>query len=247
MKRRLVLLYGIGCYLLFNAVYLYLYGFLLDLFGIRSTHGEAGASAIAVNLGLVALFGFAHSLFARDAVKAQITRIIPAAAERSTFVLQSCLLLGLVIWQWREMPAIVWSVDGPAAMAIYAAFGIGSAISLWATYAFDHYELFGLRQAWDHQSGKDTPEPGFRTPFLYRVVRHPMQTGLLIALWAAPTMTVGHLVFAASMSAYVLVGLHFEERSLLKRFGETYAAYRRSVPMLIPRLAVRPVRQPDTA
>lgn len=171
--------------------------------------------------------------------KKQWTRIIPAAAERSTYVLQASLFLALVMWQWQPMPGVIWSFKGHTAWPFYACFAIGNLVVLWSTFLIDHFELFGLRQVWYNQSGKPVPESVFKTPSLYRFVRHPMQLGTLVIFWSTPLMTDGHFLFALSMTFYVLIGLKFEERSLRREFGAQYALYQKRVPMLIPGLAWR--------
>lgn len=258
MKRIIVLAYGAVSYLLFLGVFTYLAGFLLDLlvpkaindhvpgtqpFALHAGRVDAPENsvwtALAINLGLIALFGVTHSLMARDWFKRMLTRVLPPAAERSTFVLQSSLFLALAMWQWRPLEAVIWSVDGPAAWALYASFAVGLGIVLLSTFLIDHFELFGLRQIWTNLRGTEMPAPVFRTPMLYRVVRHPMQLGIAILLLSAPHMTVGHLLFAGAMIAYIFVGLYFEERALLRTFGARYEAYRAQVPMLIPGLPGR--------
>ena len=237
MKRPVLLIYGVICYALFNVSFLYLAGFLLNLFvpkaindGLATPLGQA----IAINLGLVFLFGFFHSLMARQRFKAWWTKIVSPDAERSTYVLQSALFLSFAMWQWRPMPEVIWQVGGGAEAAFYALFTLGIALVLLSTFLIDHFELFGLRQIWSANTGREMPKPVFRTPFLYRVVRHPMQLGVMILLFATPLMTAGHLLFALSMTLYILIGLYFEERSLVREFGEVYRDYQRRVPMLVP-------------
>jgi len=258
MHRFIIFAYGAVSYLLFLGVFTYLAGFLLDLFVPKAINDFApgihtaplpserfGApaqsvwTALVINLGLVALFGVTHSIMARDWFKRMLTRILPPAAERSTFVLQSSLFLALAMWQWRPLEAVIWSIDGPAAWALYESFALGTGIVLLSTFLIDHFELFGLRQIWTNFRGTEMPSPVFRTPILYRVVRHPMQLGVAILLLSTPHMTAGHLLFAGSMIAYIFVGLYFEERALLRTFGARYEAYRAQVPMLIPGLRGR--------
>lgn len=252
MPRAVIFAYGVFAYVLFLAVFAYLAGFLLDILVPKAINdpmpgsqtfasGEGvGASlefhALLINLGVIALFGVTHSVMARGWFKRRLTKIIPPAAERSTYVLQSSLCLALAMWQWRAMDTTVWQIDGQAQFFFYALFLLGTVILLLSTFLIDHFELFGLRQIWSNLSGKPMPAPKFRTPMLYTIVRHPMQLGIIILLFAAPHMTVGHLLLAASMTAYIFVGLYFEERGLLKTFGERYAAYQTAVPMLFPRV-----------
>lgn len=237
MKRPIILIYGVVAYVLFNLSFLYMLGFLQALFvpkAINDGPSASAAYAFLINVGLIFLFGFFHSLMARQWFKNWWTRIIPKAAERSTYVLQSALFLGLAMWQWQPMPTTLWSFDGALALASYAIFGLGVCMVLLSTFLIDHFELFGLRQIWCANRGGVMPEPVFRTPFLYRIVRHPMQLGMILVLFGTPHMTVGHMLFALSMTAYVLIGLWFEERALFREFGEAYRDYQRRVPMLIP-------------
>ncbi len=239
LKRVVIFAYGILAYLMFLVVFSYMAGFLLSLLvpkGINTTTPDdmSLGAALAINIGLIALFGFFHSLLARDHVKAVLLKVLPQAAERSTYVVQSSLCLALAMWQWQALPGTIWQVDGPLAVVAYAVFGIGTGMVLWSTFLIDHFELFGLRQIWSHLRGAQMPEPEFRTPALYRIVRHPMQLGVIILLFATPHMTWGHMLFAGSMTAYIFVGLYFEERALLRMFGDRYAAYQQAVPMLFP-------------
>ena len=245
MHRFLIFAYGVVAYILFLGVFSYMAGFLLGLFvpkGINTeTSNEIGlGAALVINVSLIALFGFLHSLLARDHIKDVLLKVLPQAAERSTYVVQSSLCLALAMWQWQPLPGTIWHVEGVMAVAAYAAFAIGAGLVLWSTFLIDHFELFGLRQIWSHLRGTTMPAPAFRTPVLYRVVRHPMQLGVIILLFATPHMTWGHLLFAGSMTAYIFVGLYFEERALLRMFGDRYATYQQTVPMLFPILKARP-------
>ncbi|WP_424969720.1 methyltransferase family protein [Dinoroseobacter sp. S76] len=242
MKRISVFAYGVLAYLLFLSVFSYMAGFLQGLFVPRGINDPAlvpvasPALAVGLNLAVIALFGLLHSLLARDWVKAWLTRFLPVAAERSTYVVQSSLCLALAMWLWQPMTGTIWQVEGPAGFAFYALFALGAGIVLWSTFLIDHFELFGLRQIWTHLRGQPMPAPEFRTPVLYRFVRHPMQLGVVILLFATPHLTAGHLLFAGSMTLYVFVGLYFEERALVRTYGARYQAYQASVPMLIPGL-----------
>lgn len=237
MSRILLLLFGGTTYLLFNGVFLYLAAFLLELPVPKTINSGVRVGlleTLAVDLGAIFLFGFLHSLMARRGFKRVWTRLVPSAAERSVYVLQSSLCLAVLMWGWRPLPEVIWSFDGHAALPLYGAFAAGIAIVLWSSYLIDHYELFGLRQVWCRFNETAMPEPEFRTPALYRLVRHPMQTGALMVFWLTPHMTVGHVLLAAAMTVYVVIGLHFEDRALLRQFGAEYAAYRARVPMLLP-------------
>lgn len=240
MKRYAILLFGIMSYLVGAGAYFGgIIGFLTGL--LPSTESSSFGTALAINVGLMVLWGLPHSLMARQGFKRRWTRIVPKAMERSIYMLQAGLLMMLLIWQWRAMPGVIWQVENPAARGlIWGLFGLGWVIAFVATILINHFELTGLQQTWAYVRNKEAVPPNFRTPFLYKVVRHPMQFGVLIAFWAAPTMTVGRLVFALGMTTYILIGLHFEERDLLRRFGERYRVYQTTTPMLIPGL--RPKR-----
>lgn len=239
MKRRLIFIYGILCYLLGAVVYFAGLGaFLANLLGPYSVDKGRTAEilpALAINVGLIVLFGLPHSLMARERFKRWWTRFIPAAAERSTYMLQASLMALLLIWQWRAAPTVVWSVEGPWLKGLlWGLYWSGWLIAFLATLAIDHFELTGVRQAYGYLRRQAPKAASFKTPFLYRVVRHPMQLGVTIAFWAAPQMTVGRLVFALGMTVYILIGLYFEERDLVHRFGDQYLAYRERTPKLLP-------------
>ncbi|HEY4371854.1 MAG TPA: isoprenylcysteine carboxylmethyltransferase family protein [Burkholderiales bacterium] len=200
--------------------------------------GPAGdlATALVTDVLLLAVFALQHSVMARRGFKAWWTRIVPAHLERATYVLAATLALALLLWQWRPLalPA-VWEVQSPAAKAVlWTLFCLGWGVLLLATFLINHFELFGLRQAWTFARGAQLPPPVFHTPLLYRYVRHPIYLGFLIAFWAAPAMTASHLLFAAGATGYILLGIWFEERDLIREFGEEYRRYRRQVGMLIP-------------
>jgi len=188
---------------------------------------QGAGPALAIDLVLVLAFGVQHSVMAREGFKRRLTRIVPEHIERSTFVLVSALCTAAIAFWWAPIAGDVWAVHGGTGLAFavhgFALAGFGLVVV--ASFAFDHFGLFGLKQG---------GRPAFRTPALYRVVRHPMMLGVLVGVWAAPHMTSGHVVFAASLTAYILVGVHFEERSLLRELGESYARYRTEVPMLLP-------------
>jgi protein-S-isoprenylcysteine O-methyltransferase Ste14 len=247
MKRFAVLLYGVGCYAVFLAVFLYAIGFIGNLWvpkSMDSPREVAFMEALLVNLGLLGLFAVQHSVMARPAFKRWWTRIIPAAAERSTYVLFSSLALVALFRWWQPMGGIIWDITSPAGVqATYATYAAGWLLLLYVTFLIDHFDLFGLRQVWLQWRGRAyTPVP-FRTPWLYRQVRHPLYIGWLLIFWATPTMTVAHLVFAIMTTAYILVAIQFEERDLISEHPE-YAEYRRHVPMLLPfvRRGARPSR-----
>lgn len=239
MSRIFILAYAITSYVAFLAVCLWLGAFLLDIGSIRTAEtGTPALQAAAIDVLLISLFGGVHSVMARPAFKRQWTRIIPKAAERATYGLQSSVLLAVIMWFWQPITYVVWSFGGVAEIAILAVFLGGWLLIVIATFALDHFEFTGLRQAWSNLKGIAMPMPRFRTPLLYRIVRHPLQLGIVLAVFFVPEMTGDGLLFAITMLAYILIGLQFEERALLAEFGEDYAAYRRRVPMLMPRLPV---------
>ena len=191
--------------------------------------------ALIVNVALLGLFAVQHSVMARPAFKRWWTAMVPESVERSTYVIFSSLALILLFWQWQPMPQPVWSVTSRVGMlALQAVFWAGWALVLLSTFLINHFELFGLRQVWYRLIGKTLPPPAFRTPSLYRHVRHPLYFGFLLAFWSTPVMTMGHLLFAAATTGYILVAIQLEERDLIAIFGERYRRYREQVSMLIP-------------
>jgi methanethiol S-methyltransferase len=235
--RALVFAYGLLAYGLFLATLLYLVGFVAGLAVPKAIDdGAPGGpvASIAVDLALIALFGVQHSVMARPGFKRFFSRWVPLHAERSTFVIVSCACLALLYWQWRPLPEVVWQAPPAIAPAIWALAALGWGTALLATFLIDHFDLFGLRQTLRFATGRAYRPPVFRERLLYRMVRHPLMLGFLIAFWAAPTMSRGHLLFAATMTGYVLLALVVEERTLVELHGEAYLDYRRRVPKLIP-------------
>lgn len=238
MKRYLTLGYGAAAYLLFLAAFLYLIGFVGNFALPRSVdRGLAAplAEAALVNAALVAAFGVQHSVMARPAFKRWWVRFVPPSIERSTYVLLSSAVLALLYWQWRTMPTVIWDVRMPAARALlWVLFWLGWAIALLATFLINHFDLFGLRQVYLASRHRPYTSIEFRVRLLYRVVRHPLMLGMVIAFWAAPVMTAGHLLFSVGMTIYILVATQLEERDLVTSLGDQYSAYRREVSMLLP-------------
>jgi protein-S-isoprenylcysteine O-methyltransferase Ste14 len=237
--------YGLASYLIFLASFLYAVGFVGNLLVPKSIDSGASArlpTAVVVDTVLLLLFAVPHSVMARPAFKRWWTKFVPPPVERSTYVLQSSLLLGLLFWQWRPIPAVVWDVGAPVGRwLLHAIFWAGWVIVLASTFLIDHFDLFGLRQVSLYASGREYTPPAFRTSGLYRHVRHPLMTGFLLAFWATPAMTVGHLVFAVATTGYILIALHLEERDLVEFHGEQYRGYQERVRMLLP-LPGSPVR-----
>ena len=237
--RLLILFYAIMSYAVFLVSNLYALGFVGNYLVPKSIDvgGRSNVSeAIVVDLLLLGLFAIQHSIMARPAFKQWWTKVIPAACERSTYVLLSSLILLLLFWQWRPMPMPIWQVGGMAAWLLVGVYWLGWLLVFASTFMIDHFDLSGLRQAFFALRGAEAPGQSFRTPLLYKIVRHPLMLGLLLAFWATPEMTAGHLLFATMTTAYILVGLQFEERDLIAQFGATYQQYRRRVPMLLPRI-----------
>ncbi|OCB40649.1 hypothetical protein A9X02_16775 [Mycobacterium malmoense] len=238
MKRYLTLGYGAAAYLLFLAAFLYLIGFVGNFALPRSVdRGLAAplAEAVLINAALVAAFGVQHSVMARAAFKRWWVRFVPPSIERSTYVLLSSAVLALLYWQWRTMPTVIWDVRMPAARALlWVLFWLGWAIALLATFLINHFDLFGLRQVYLASRHRPYTSIEFRVRLLYRVVRHPLMLGMVIAFWAAPVMTAGHLLFSVGMTIYILVATQLEERDLVTSLGDQYSAYRREVSMLLP-------------
>ena len=238
MTRMLAFLYGLVSYLVFFGTFLYAIGFVEGLVVPKTI--DTGtvvpfAEALIVNLLLMSLFAVQHSLMARKQFKDWWTQYVPKSVERSTYVLFASLALVLLFWQWRPMPAVVWQIADPTiAKSIMALSFVGWLLVLTSTFLINHFELFGLRQVANNLVGRDMPAVRFKTPVLYKVVRHPIYLGFIIAFWAAPTMTVGHLLFAAVTTAYIFVGIFLEERDLIELFGDEYRRYRERVSMLIP-------------
>lgn len=238
--RNLVVCYGAATYLLFLVSFCYAIAFVGG-FGVPRTvdHGLPAptAEAVGVNLTLLALFGVQHSVMARPWFKRWWTKFVPSTVERSTYVLLASLVLLGLYWQWRTLPTVVWDVGHPLLRAgVWALFWLGWATVLAATFMINHFELFGLRQTLAAWRGSAIPETGFRATLLYRLVRHPLMLGFIVAFWAAPTMTVGHLLFATGTTGYILLALQLEERDLVAALGDPYRRYRREVPMLVPGL-----------
>jgi methanethiol S-methyltransferase len=247
-------LFSIACYGVFLLVFLYLLAFLANLQVTRAADAwpvirtlvplsvdlgrDMGSPlfAVVVNLGLLLLFGLQHSVMARPGFKRVWTRVVPKELERSLYVLLASLVLALIMWQWRPIPTpLLWHAATWGVVLGWSIMSLGVAVLLWATFLINHFELFGLQQGWITLRGGELRGPAFVTPYLYKIVRHPLYVGWLLIFWGVPTMTAGHLLFSAGMSAYILIAIHFEERDLVEHIGEPYQRYRQQVPALVPR------------
>ncbi len=246
-------LYGVICYLIFFGTFLYAILFVAggNLYRVREniivprsidvttagTQGESFALRLTIDILLLGLFAIQHSVMARQWFKRAWTKAVPPLLERSTYVLISSLLLLLLFWQWRPigLGRVAWDVQNPAGrIALQLLFWLGWGVVLLSTFLIDHFDLFGLKQAYCYLKGTDCPPPAFRTPLFYKAVRHPLLLGFIIAFWATPRMSGGHLLFAVMTTAYMVVAIQFEERDLVRAHGEKYEQYRKQVSMLIP-------------
>jgi protein-S-isoprenylcysteine O-methyltransferase Ste14 len=238
LPRMMALVYGIISYVIFLASFLYAIGFVSNLLVPKSIDTGPQATkveSLAVNLVLLAIFALQHSVMARPAFKRWWTTLAPAPIERSTYVLASSLVLLLLFWQWRPLPHAVWNVQNQVvAAALWALFGIGWCAVLVSTFLIDHFDLFGLRQVVFFAAGREYVAPQFKLTAFYRVVRHPIMLGFIVAFWATPLMSWGHLLFAAVTTAYVVIAVHLEERDLRAAFGTEYEEYQQRVSMLVP-------------
>jgi protein-S-isoprenylcysteine O-methyltransferase Ste14 len=238
IARSIALLYGLVAYLIFFVTFLYAVGFVSGLLVPKTI--DTGSvvpmtEALIVNILLMSLFAVQHSVMARKQFKQWWTRLVPKSIERSTYVLFSSLVLVLLFWQWRPIPTVVWQINDPQiAMTITGLSFVGWLVVLTSTFLINHFELFGLHQVANNLAGRPMPAPRFRTPLYYQFVRHPLYLGFIIAFWAAPTMTIGHLLFAAVTTAYIIVGILLEERDLIDLFGDDYRRYKDRVSMLVP-------------
>jgi protein-S-isoprenylcysteine O-methyltransferase Ste14 len=238
VKKILVLLYGLVCYLVFFGTILYAIGFVGNLFVPKSIDGAPQTSlpiALLTNSGLLLLFALQHSIMARPAFKQRWTKIIPSYLERSTYVLLASLCLLLMMWQWQPIGGVVWEVKSAAIKTLLlVAYLLGWGIVFLATFLINHFDLFGLRQVWLHFVGKPYTSLPFRVPFLYKLVRHPLYLGFLIAFWSTPVMTLTHLLFAVLTTGYIFTAIGFEEKDLDAHFGHRYNQYKKRVPKIIP-------------
>jgi protein-S-isoprenylcysteine O-methyltransferase Ste14 len=240
MQRILALGYALVAYLVFFATFLWLVAFLADAPFAPTTvnmaiNGQPVIQAVAVDIALIALFGMQHSVMARPAFKQSWTRLVPKSVERSTYVVAASIILALLLSFWHPVDGVIWDLRGSGlSPIIWVLFAVGWTILFISTFLINHFELFGLAQAWRHGRPANTDRPKLREPLFYRYVRHPLYLGFVIAFWATPYLTVSHLIFAAGMSVYILIGIAHEERDLVEYFGPDYEDYRTRVGMLIP-------------
>ncbi len=237
MNRNLALAYGTFCYLTFLGVFLYSIGFVGNLFVPKTVDsGVAGpvGTAIVIDLLLLTLFALQHSVMARPTFKRGWTRFVPEPVERATYVLLTCVALGLLFWGWQPIEGVVWSASGVFGGALTALYFAGWGLVLYATTLIDHFDLFGMQQVVRYWRDRDTAAPHFVTPSLYKYIRHPLYVGWFTVFWATPTMSYGHLLLAVVTTAYILVAVRIEERDLEDVFGKTYQDYRESTPAFVP-------------
>lgn len=239
MSKAAAFVYGILAYVMFLGAILYSIGFVADWTALPKTidSGTPGPAmpSVAIDLTLLGIFAIQHSVMARRGFKAWWTRYVPAAVERSTYVLFANLALILLLWKWQPLPAVVWRVENPVlAPGLIAVALAGWGMVFLSTFLINHFDLFGLRQVYSHLRDLRIEDPQFRTPLFYRFVRHPLYFGFIVAFWAAPVMTEGHLLFAIATTAYIFIGLLLEERDMVAVFGQTYVNYQRRVSMILP-------------
>jgi methanethiol S-methyltransferase len=238
MAGLVALIYGVVAYGFTLVALLYLIGFVGNLIVPKSIDsGMAGPllQSVLINVMLIALFALQHSVMARQGFKRWWTRIVPPSVERSTYVLFASFALLILYWQWQPIPAYVWTVPNPTAASVLdGIFWLGWVVLVASTFLLSHFELFGLSQVFARLLGKKPADAKFRTPLLYRHVRHPIYLGVLLAIWATPAMSVGHLLFAMMITGYILIGIQLEERDLIRQFGDQYRRYRQRAAMLVP-------------
>ncbi len=238
MRKVFAVLYGIAAYLFFFATFVYAIFFLAGVFVPKTVdNGPVTSIAVAVviDAALLTVFALQHSIMARRGFKRVWTRVVSWYVERSTYVVCASLALALLLWQWRPIPNVIWDVRGTwANIPLAVLFWLGWAILFVSTFLINHFELFGLAQVWAYFRGQEFHRPPFKTPSLYRMVRHPIYLGFVIAFWSVPRMTAGHLLFSIAATGYIFVGIFFEERDLVAAYGDLYREYRRRVPMLVP-------------
>lgn len=243
MNKAVSFLYAIACYLVFFCSFLYLIGFVGNLIVPKSLDSgvESGpAQSLIINAVLLSIFAVQHTIMARPTFKRWWTKVVPVQVERSTYVLAASLLLLMLCWLWRPMPGVIWNIESPVGkVVLFGLFWLGWGILLFSSFIINHFDLFGLRQVWLHIGNKEYHYVEFQTKSFYRYIRHPIMLGFIIAFWATPSMTAGHLLFASAMTAYILIGVQFEEHDLIQHLGKDYEDYQHQVPMFIPSMKKR--------
>lgn len=238
MKRISAFIYGVISYLIFLVTFLYMIFFVGDIFVPKTINsGSEGGmlSAVLINIGLIVLFGIQHTVMARKSFKDRWTNILARPIERSTYVLFSSLALIVLMWFWQPLNATVWQVESNwASLLLQWGFWLGWLVTFLSTWMIDHFNLFGLRQVWNYMKDQKHNPPSFMEPGFYKFVRHPLMLGFFIAFWSTPHMTTGHMLFAAGMSVYIIVGVYFEEKAMIRRFGQDYEEYSERVPKFFP-------------
>ena len=238
MKKTLFFLYGVICYIVFFGTFLYAVGFIGNIIVPKSIDSAATVpfgEALLINIALLGVFALQHSVMARQGFKKWWTKFVPVQIERSTYVMFTNLALILMFWQWQPMGGVIWNVQDPTIQVIlYGIFAFGWLMVLVSTFLINHFDLFGLRQVWLQLIGKKYTNLGFVTPGPYKLIRHPLYFGFLLAFWATPTMTVAHLLFAIATTGYILIAIQLEEKDLGSIHGRDYAEYKKKVPMLLP-------------
>jgi protein-S-isoprenylcysteine O-methyltransferase Ste14 len=244
MKKLIAFIYGIICYLIFFGSFLWLILFLgnFEVYAPTTVNPVAAVplvQSLIINVGLIALFGIQHTVMARKSFKDWWTKLVPKPVERSTYVLFSAIALILILWFWQPLPETIWQVEVAwGSLVLQWGFWLGWLLVFLSTWMIDHFSLFGLRQVWNYLRGNEHRPPEFKEPALYKYVRHPLMLGFLIAFWSIPHMTVGHLVFSCGMTFYIVIGVYYEERAMVRRFGDEYEDYRKRVPKFFPRLSI---------
>lgn len=245
MKKTCYLLYAVICYFIFFLTFLYFIGFVSNLLVPRSIDATADNGrfpvyiCVLIDIGLIGLFAVQHSVMARQRFKEKWTRIIPGPIERSTYVLFSSLAVILLLFFWQAIPYVIWDItDTVSGYMLLAISFLGWGILLLSTYLINHFHLFGLHQVYSYVTNKEQESLPFRTPSLYKLVRHPLYLGFLIAFWATPVMTVGHLLFSLGMTTYIFIGIYHEEKDLTKLYGSRYEQYRKETPKILPYMKI---------